>query len=492
MASKCNSKPNIVFILSDDQGAWAMGCAGNHEIRTPNLDRLAREGIRFDNFFCASPVCSPARASILTGRIPSAHGVHDWIRSGNVDVDSLSKEALDSGLFKYEKKPIEYLKGQTTYTEILAQNGYTCGLSGKWHLGDSARPQKGFSHWFTIARGGCNYYRPDMIKDGKVVMEEGYITDLITEDALNFLDQQKDSDSPFYLSVHYTAPHSPWGREQHPAEIYDSYADCPFESVPDEPIHLWQIASCPNPNNPEERKALLQGYYAAVTAMDLGIGKIIDKLEELGLRENTLIIFMSDNGMNMGHHGIWGKGNGTFPLNMYDTSIKVPAIVSRPGYVPEGVVNDDLLSQYDIMPTILDYLGYIFDGIEELPGVSFAPILRGKKIDERKDVVVFDEYGPVRMIRTKEWKYVHRYPYGPNELYNLVEDPDEKVNLINEEEKKEIVKELKAKLDSWFYKYTDPKLDGTKEAVTGFGQLNLAGPAGKGEMAFHPGDGAVK
>ena len=205
------------------------------------------------------------------------------------------------------KKPIEYLKGQTTYTEILAQNGYTCGLSGKWHLGDSARPQKGFSHWFTIARGGCNYYRPDMIKDGKVVMEEGYITDLITEDALNFLDQQKDSDSPFYLSVHYTAPHSPWGREQHPAEIYDSYADCPFESVPDEPIHLWQIASCPNPNNPEERKALLQGYYAAVTAMDLGIGKIIDKLEELGLRENTLIIFMSDNGMNMGHHGIWGK-----------------------------------------------------------------------------------------------------------------------------------------------------------------------------------------
>ena len=134
MKKNYNSRPNIIFILSDDQGAWAMGCAGNDEIRTPNLDRLAKEGMRFENFFCASPVCSPARASILTGRIPSAHGVHDWIRSGNVDVDNLRKEVLESGLFKDERKPIEYLKGQTTYTEVLAQNGYTCGLSGKWHL----------------------------------------------------------------------------------------------------------------------------------------------------------------------------------------------------------------------------------------------------------------------------------------------------------------------------------------------------------------------
>jgi choline-sulfatase len=480
-----DKKPNIVFILSDDQGAWAMGCAGNEEIRTPNLDKLAKKGIRFENFFCTSPVCSPARASILTGCIPSAHGVHDWIRSGNVSVGSLSQEVLDSGLFKDERKPIQYLADQATYTEVLAQNGYMCGLSGKWHLGDSITPQKGFSHWFTIARGGCKYYWPDIVRDGKVVIENNYLTNLITEDALQFLDRQKDSNVPFYLSVHYTAPHSPWGREHHPAHIYDSYADCAFKSVPDEPIHPWQIATCPRGSG-EERKALLQGYYAAVTAMDIGIGMIIDKLDEMCIRENTLIVFMSDNGMNMGHHGIWGKGNGTFPLNMYDTSVKVPAIISRPGSVPENVVNYDLLSQYDIMPTFLDYLDYTFPVKEKLPGISFAPLLRGECFKERENVVVFDEYGPVRMVRTKEWKYIHRYPYGPNELYNLVEDPDERVNLINEEGKYQRIKELKGILDAWFYKYSNPKFDGAKEAVTGFGQLNIAGYKGLGERAFYP------
>lgn len=484
MENTVKAKPNIILILSDDQGAWAMGCAGNSEIRTPNLDRLAREGIRFDNFFCASPVCSPARASIFTGRIPSSHGVHDWIRSGNVDISTLSKEVLASGYFRDETEPIEYLKGQTTYTEILAQNRYTCGLSGKWHLGDSLSPQKGFSHWFTIARGGCPYYSPDIVKDGEVHIEDRYITDLITEDALSFLDSQRDSQNPFYLSVHYTAPHSPWGREHHPAQLYDSYEDCPFESVPDEPVHPWQAATAPRGSG-DERRDLLKGYFAAVTAMDIGIGKILDKIEDMGIREDTMIIFMSDNGMNMGHHGIWGKGNGTFPLNMYDTSIKIPAIISRLGHVPEGVVNYDLLSQYDIMPTLLDYLGFTFDGIEELPGVSFAPLFHGQSLENREGVFIFDEYGPVRMIRTREWKYVRRYPYGPDELYNLEDDPGERHNLIHEDDREDVIRKLKYSLDSWFCKYADPRLDGSREPVTGFGQLDLAGPAGLGSRAFH-------
>ena len=130
--------PNILFILSDDQGAWALGCAGNDEIRTPNLDRLARTGMRFSNFFCASPVCSPARASILTGRIPSQHGVHDWLRGGN---------ALTAGELEAGGGLIEYLKDQPGYTDVLAQAGWICGLSGKWHLGDSHHPQKGFTYW---------------------------------------------------------------------------------------------------------------------------------------------------------------------------------------------------------------------------------------------------------------------------------------------------------------------------------------------------------
>ena len=138
-------QPNILFILSDDQGAWAMRCAGNQDIQTPNLDRLARQGARFENFFCVSPVCSPARASILTGTIPSVHGVMDWLAGGNVDA-SLA-EIRENPAFQNETTPIQYLHDLTAYTDLLAEAGYTCALSGKWHLGDSLTPQHGFTHW---------------------------------------------------------------------------------------------------------------------------------------------------------------------------------------------------------------------------------------------------------------------------------------------------------------------------------------------------------
>ncbi|WP_282941395.1 sulfatase-like hydrolase/transferase [Paenibacillus sp. RC67] len=460
------TRTNVLFILSDDQGAWAMGCAGNKEIRTPNLDRLAATGIRFDNFFCTSPVCSPARATLLTGRIPSQHGVHDWIKEG-----SMGERAL------------AYLEGQTAYTNILAAEGYYCGISGKWHLGDSITPQHGFSHWFVHQSGGSPYYDAPMIRDGKPGKEPGYVTDVITEDALQFLDRQA-GEQPFYLSVHYTAPHSPW-INNHPEEIVALYDDCKFESCPQEPEHPWTIPDAPWGS---DWQANLKGYFAAVTAMDIQIGRLLDKLEEKGLRENTLVVFMGDNGFNCGHHGFWGKGNGTFPQNMYDTSVKVPAIFSQPGTVPEGRVCSSLLSGYDFMPTLLDYLGVgnsaeASDNIK-LPGRSFAPLLMGKPTEEREHIFVFDEYGPVRMIRSRDWKYIHRYPYGPHELYDLINDPDERDNLMLAGEDHEYAVQLKAELDEWFVRYVNPKLDGVREPVSGGGQLTLAGTLGKGKKAF--------
>jgi len=477
MPSRDPRRPNILFILTDDQGYWAMRCAGNEEIITPNLDRLAANGIRFENFFCASPVCSPARASILTGRIPSQHGVHDWIRRGNMDASELEPDRDDDCA-------IEYLKGVRAYTEILAEHGYVCGISGKWHLGDSLRPQKGFSYWHLFPWGGGHYYNACIIRDGKVERDPRYLTDVITEGGLKFLEAQADSDAPFYLSVHYTAPHSPWDRGEHPEELVTLYKDCPFDSCPVVPGgHPWQINSAPRGRG-ARRHELLSGYFAAITGLDRGVGQILDKLEEMGVLENTLVIFTSDNGMNMGHHGIWGKGNGTFPQNMYDTSVKVPTIISRPGHVPQGVVDDHLLSHYDIMPTLLDYLGMENPEADQLPGRSFAPLLRGEPIDEREHVVVFDEYGPVRMIRTREWKYVHRYPYGPHELYDLVNDPDEEHNLIDDPGYRARVEELRAELEDWFLRYVDPRVDGAKEPVTGKGQLDLAGVLGRGRKAF--------
>jgi len=470
MASTDPARPNVVVILTDDQGCWAMGCAGNPEIRTPSLDRLAATGMRCDHFFCSSPVCSPARCSLLTGRIPSQHGVHDWIREGNVDSE--------------KDTAIEYLRGQLGYTDVLAANGYRCGMSGKWHMGDSARPQKGFTHWYTHAFGGGPYYNAPMIRDGKLHTEPRYVTDAITDDALSYLDAcAADGAQPFYLSVHYTAPHSPWDKANHPDGLYESYDDCPFESCPDLPVHPWQANSAPRGTG-EKRRAILKGYFTAVTAMDACVGRILDKLESMGVRDNTLVLFLSDNGMNMGHHGVFGKGNGTFPLNMYDTSVKIPALLSRPGHVPEGVVCDAMLSQYDWMPTLLDYLGMDSPEAERLPGASFAPLLRGEPFEQPESIVVFDEYGPVRMIRTREWKYVHRYAYGPHELYHLVNDPDETENLVDDPARRPIVEEMKARLDGWFVRYADPRLDGTKEAVTGKGQLLLAGPAGNGRKAF--------
>ena len=204
-------KPNIVFILSDDQGPWAAGCYGNDEIRTPAIDRIAETGMRFDNFFVATPVCSPSRATFLTGRISSQHGVHDWIREGNVGENAAA-----------------YLDGEVAYTDILAEHGWVCGLSGKWHLGHSQLAQHGFSHWYTHREGGGPYNGATMVRDGELEEEPGYVTTAITDDALAFIDRQAGDDAPFYLSVHYTAPHSPW--TEHPQEIVDSYDDCAFDS----------------------------------------------------------------------------------------------------------------------------------------------------------------------------------------------------------------------------------------------------------------------
>ena len=475
MASRDPDRPNILFVLTDDQGHWALGCAGNPEIRTPNLDRLAASGLRFEEFFCVSPVCSPARASILTGRIPSQHGVHDWLRAGN----STCEPDRDGEL-------TEYLEGQTGYTELLAAAGYRCGLSGKWHLGDSHHAQKGFDFWEVHAKGGGPYYRAPMIRNGDVHEETRYVTDVITDNGLRFLDEVLDGSQPFYLGVNYTAPHSPWGRAEHPPDLYGEYFDnCPFTSFPEDPIHPWHLGSRPwVGDKPEERRGVLAGYCAATTAMDTGFGRLLDWLEQRGLRDNTLVIFTSDNGMNMGHHGIYGKGNGTFPQNMYDTSVKVPMLMSLPGRIPPNEVVDELLSHYDLMPTLLEFVGLDMPRDESLPGFSFAPLLRGKAGSSRDEVVVFDEYGPVRMIRTREWKYVHRYPYGPHELYNLQSDSGEKLNRIDDKTCCAVREQLKSRLESWFCRYVDPARDGTHEAVTGNGQLGLAGPAGEGRKTW--------
>lgn len=457
-------KMNIILILTDDQGYWSLGSYGNRDVISSNLDRLAEEGVRFENFFCVSPVCSPARASIFTGKIPSQHGVHDW-------------------LDEHHKDTCEYLKNQTTFVKILAENGYRCCLSGKWHLGNSAEIQQGFEEWYVHEKGGGPYYNAPMYKNGVLIKEPKYITDATTDYGLEFLDKISNDDSPFYLSLHYTAPHSPWGKEHHPKELLDLYNDCKFESCPRDEYHPWKIRETFE-GTEEERLEVLKGYFGAITGVDNQIKRIMDKLEEIGELDNTLIIFTSDNGMNMGHHGIFGKGNGTFPQNMYESSVKIPMIMYHKNRLPKGKVYEGLYSHYDIMPTLLEMLNIEYIPEKELPGKSFLNIFSDEEENLENDVVIFDEYGPVRMIRNREWKYIHRYPFGPHELYDLKNDPNEDKNLIDMIEYQEKVLELRERLEKWFLRYVNPEIDGAKKPVYGGGQKGLAGTWGNNRAIY--------
>lgn len=467
MASKDPARPNVLFVLSDDQGAWALGCAGNADIRTPTLDGLAASGTRFENFFCTSPVCSPARASLLTGQIPSKHGVHDWIRGGNYGPDR-----------------IDYLEGATLLTDVVSESGYRCALVGKWHLGASDRPRPGFVRWFAHQAGMSPYYDAPFFRGTEAEIVPGYVTDALAQESLAFLRDEATTDSPFWLSLHFTAPHSPWMR-CHPDDLMRLYEDCAFESSPQETRH--PDSYCGNLEAEQgfsDPRANLQGYYAAITGMDRALGRVLAALDADGLRESTLVVFLSDNGMNCGHHGIWGKGNGTFPQNMYDSSVKVPLIVSQPGRIAPARTTASLGSGYDLYPTLLDYLGLPMASCRTLPGRSLRAVFEGQEMSPNEAVVVFDEYGPVRMIRTACWKYVHRYPFGPHLLFDLAADPGERHDLVAAPEHAGVLGELRARLHAWFALHADPLRDGAHEGVWGRGQLGPVGPQGQGRPAF--------
>lgn len=454
MASVDAARPNVLFILSDDQGAWALGCGGNSEIRTPVLDRLAQRGVRFANFFCTSPVCSPARASLLTGDIPSCHGVHDWIRVGSMG-----------------ENRVDYLAGQTLITDVLADNGYRCGLIGKWHLGASDVRRPNFVKWFAHQSGMGPYYDAPMVDEDRPCTVPGYLSDALADAACAFVRDEVSRPEPFWLSLSFTAPHYPW-IDCHPKAFTDLYRDCAFESCPDEPPHPWFTGgTAAVAKGHRERRDSLIGYFAAVSAMDAAIGRVLDAIDGAGLTQSTLVIFMSDNGMNCGHHGIWGKGNGTRPQNMYDTSVKVPCIVSQPGRIAPARVSDALLSGYDVFPTLVDYLHLPYEANRRKPGRSFRDALDGSALVGSNPIVVFDEYGPVRMVRTSQWKYIHRYPDGPHELFDVVNDPGERMNLVDDPSANSVKEELRARLEDWFRIYVEPRRDGIDKGVTGCGQL---------------------
>ena len=475
MASTDPARSNLLVVVSDDQGPWALGCAGNRELQTPVLDRLAAVGPRLDRFFCASPVCSSARASLLTGRMPSAHGVHDWIRGEAYGI-------ADEG-------GVAYLAGLQTTPEVLAAAGWTCGLAGKWHLGTARSAPPGFAFWYAHRTGDSPYVGAPVWRAGRAEAEPRYFTDAVTEEALGFLDAQRGAAAPFYLSVNYTAPHSPWVG-QHPQGFLDRYADCDFASCPQEEPHPW-FSWEPGPVSAAmlDPRPSLQGYFAAITAMDAGIGRLLAHLDSAGLCASTVVVFVSDNGFSCGQHGIWGKGNATWPLNLWENSVRVPAIVRQPGRVAAGVVLDALASACDLHPTLLDLAGVPVPADPLAAGRSLVPVLEASGDAGRESVFVFDEYGGARMVRTAEEKLVLRAGGMPAEFYDLGEEPDERTNLLDDPGYRGRARELAGVLRDWFAAHVDPARDAFERAVSGRGQLRPVTAGADDRATYHQGEG---
>ena len=438
---------NLVFILTDNHGAWTLGCYGNKEIRTPNIDRLAAEGMLFTRAYCNNSVCSPSRATFLTGLLPSQHGVHAYIP----DAAQVGPRAY-SVIQEFRALP-----------EILAEAGYACGLSGKWHLGNNLHPQKGFTYWFTKKGGHTTaFYNDDMIWEEKLYKEPRYTTDAITEHALQFLEQNRNK--PFFLYLTYNGPYG-LGKvvqEQHQNRHTAYYADKPMDSFPREKVSPWLKANRFAVNNVTS----MRSYAAATSGVDDGVGQVLEKLKTLGLDEKTLVVFSADQGLNAGHGGYWGMGDHSRPINTQDATLRIPLIFRHQGQIAPGKTSDLMVQNHDFLPTVLEYLSLEQKAPASpvLPGHSFAPVLRGKELPWEN--LVYHDFENTRMIRSPKWKLTLRHPQGPDEFYDMEADPDERENLIHVNQHASVRRDLEQKLKAYFARYADPKYDRWKGGAT--------------------------
>ncbi len=444
-------RPNVVMIMTDNQGAWTLGCYGNEDIRTPRIDGLASEGTRFSNAYCVNSVCSPSRATWFTGLIPSQHGVHCYLGGEKPDAQ-MGPDAYCT-IAEFENLPAG-----------LHSAGYSCGLSGKWHLGDSLNPQLGFDYWFTRPKGSTSeFYDSEMIWKGDVYREPRYVTDAITTHAVHFLEHRRDD--PFFLYVAYNGPYGLGESMTHPHvnRHSDHYADKPLRCFPREKVHPWLYNNRHIINN----EVSIKGYAAAVSGVDDGVGTLMDSLDRLGLAEDTLVIFTSDQGLCGGHHGMWGMGDHSRPLHTFEEAIHIPLILRHPSRIPRGSVFDGRTCNYDFLPSMRDYLQLDL-ALDRSPGRSYANALEGKPAAWQG--TIFHEFENTRMIRTDRWKYTVRNPDGPDELYDMRSDPGERLNRA-EAESDGVIAPLREELDAFFESYVDPRYDLWRDGVSKAGRI---------------------
>lgn len=451
---------NILFVLTDNQAASLLGTYGNPDIRTPHVDQLAREGMQFNQAFAVNGMCSPTRATLMTGLMPSQHGIHSW---------------LDDELLNTWPKTWSAVAEFRTLPLTLKNRGYQTAMIGKWHLGQPWQASIGYEHWITFTDGHTvDFWDNTVIEnDKRYKVQDRHIVDFFTEKAVEYLEQY-DGKKPFYLQLNYDGPYTNPPTNMGPARnrFYKEYEGAEFRSFPRVAYNanlVEQLIDSQNTSpffiNKLRQGAAMHNDPATManvasqnTLVDDGLGKVLAALKSKGLDKNTLVIFSSDQGNFYGQHGLWQHTIVTKPASMYETAMNVPLIVRHPGKIPAGEKSDALIGQYDVPVTILDYLGIRDVTMDNSPGKSFVPLLSKKKVDWQD--AVFFEQEETRVIRTSRYSYWKRLRTTGNAvLFDLLEDPGQTRNVINDEKYAEIVKELDGKLEEFFRTYADAEYD---------------------------------
>lgn len=478
------SRPNILFIMSDDHGYQAVSAYGYGLNKTPNIDRIAREGAIFNGAFVTNSLCAPSRATILTGKFNHLNG----------KVDNRAK-------FDWN---------QQNFAKILQQNGYQTALIGKIHL--DGVPQ-GFDY-SNVLPGQGNYYNPDFIENGVKKQYPGYVTTLTTEFALNWLDKMRDKSKPFMLMYHQKAPHRNWLPEEKyfdlyedrefdfPENFFDDFQgrgtaahtqkmsivqdmmwghDMKFENDPytgkptnfmgdinrmdEKQREAWRKAYNPRnevflKNKPEGKdlakwkyQRYLRDYLKCIQSVDDGVGQVLDYLDKNGLAENTIVVYTSDQGFYLGEHGWFDK------RFMYEESFRTPLVVRYPKEIKAGTVIDKLVQNLDYAPTFLDYAG--IKAPDDMQGMSFRKLVSGEA-GEWRDAVYYQyfeypaehevkrHYG----IRTDRYKLIHFYgDVDEWEMYDLEKDPHEMKSIYSDQAYAQVQKDMHKRLTELRTKY---------------------------------------
>jgi len=450
MQSFSQQKMNVIFILADDHRYDAMGFYNKYDgLKTPNMDKMSREGVHFQNAFVSTALCSPSRASILTGQYAHTHKVVD------------NQAPLPVGL--------------TFFPQYLQNEGYQTAFIGKWHMGNTDdMPQKGFDYWLSF-RGQGSYYNTTLNENGKrfKVEDSLHISDVLTNKAVQFL--KDNAKKPFFLYLSHKAVHAEFEPTQrhkglqsnmkiyNPPSMYLTVKDTleKYKHISTAPINYRDIPKWViNQRNSWHGvdylyhgqiafNDFIRGYLETVRSVDESIGSVISYLEENGLDKNTIVFYMGDNGFSFGEHGLIDK------RHAYEESMRVPLLVYAPGMGKKGVKAEQLVQGIDIAPTILQIAGIPVPA--NMQGKSFLPLVKGEQIPWRDRIFYeyyweydFPQTPTIFSVRTNRFKYIFNHGiWDINELYDLKYDPYEMNNLIRDTSYRKLSKELRDDLFGW-------------------------------------------